>query len=145
MNEGKKRIVMDEFSKGTLKSGSGQAVTDPKQAYAIAMSEARKASDVNVKKNIKDASGDLDTFVQSDVLQRLIKDMGELSFGKRLRPKVVTIEMESGSAEDLADAEPAEESPAGPLEEDQTMDDDEDGLDPRLAALIAKAKGGGKA
>jgi len=33
-------IVMREFYAGTLKSGSGQKVTNPAQAKAIAMSEA---------------------------------------------------------------------------------------------------------
>ena len=34
--------VMSEFGAGTLKSGSGGAVTGHKQALAIAFSEARK-------------------------------------------------------------------------------------------------------
>ena len=36
--------VMREFKEGKLKSSSGQKVTNPKQAIAIAMSEARKAA-----------------------------------------------------------------------------------------------------
>lgn len=35
--------AMHERKKGTLRSGSGQKVTDPKQAIAIGLSEARKA------------------------------------------------------------------------------------------------------
>jgi hypothetical protein len=35
--------VMHEYGEGTLKSGSGQKVTDRKQAVAIGVSEARKA------------------------------------------------------------------------------------------------------
>lgn len=35
--------VMQEFSRGTLHSGSGAKVTNPKQAVAIGYSEARKA------------------------------------------------------------------------------------------------------
>ena len=35
--------VMGEFKKGTLKSGSGQKVTTPKQAVAIGLNEAREA------------------------------------------------------------------------------------------------------
>ena len=35
-------IVMKEFKEGELKSGSGEKVTDPKQAIAIALSEADK-------------------------------------------------------------------------------------------------------
>lgn len=38
--------VMDEFKSGTLKSSSGRKVTNRKQATAIALSEARKASGV---------------------------------------------------------------------------------------------------
>lgn len=36
----KKEVVMKEFQQGTLHSGSGQKVTNPKQAVAIAYSEA---------------------------------------------------------------------------------------------------------
>ena len=35
--------VMKEFAKGTLHSGSGEIVTNPKQAAAIGYSEAKKA------------------------------------------------------------------------------------------------------
>lgn len=35
--------VMPQFGAGTLKSGSGQKVTNPKQAIAIMMSEKQKA------------------------------------------------------------------------------------------------------
>ena len=38
-------VVMKEFKEGELKSGSGKKVTDPKQAIAIALSEAGKAKD----------------------------------------------------------------------------------------------------
>lgn len=37
--------VMREFKHGTLRSSSGQKVTDRKQAIAIALSEARKAGE----------------------------------------------------------------------------------------------------
>ena len=33
-------VVMSEFKKGTLHSGSGEKVTNPKQGIAIALSEA---------------------------------------------------------------------------------------------------------
>lgn len=36
-------VVMKEFKRGTLNSGSGAKVTNPKQAIAIGLSEARKA------------------------------------------------------------------------------------------------------
>ena len=35
--------VMNEFKEGTLKSSSGDTVTDRKQAVAISISEAREA------------------------------------------------------------------------------------------------------
>jgi len=38
-------IVMKEFKDGELKSGSGEKVTDPKQAIAIALSEADKVAE----------------------------------------------------------------------------------------------------
>lgn len=50
---GKKvKTVMDEMKKGTLKSGrSGKKITNPKQAIAIGLSEARKSgSKVPAKK-----------------------------------------------------------------------------------------------
>ncbi len=42
----KVKVVMEEFKKGKLRSGSkkGPQVTNPKQAIAIALSEQRKAS-----------------------------------------------------------------------------------------------------
>lgn len=39
-NKEKIGVVMKEFSRGTLNSGSGQKVTNPKQALAIGYSEA---------------------------------------------------------------------------------------------------------
>lgn len=39
--------VMHEFKEGDLKSGSGQKVTNRKQAVAIAMSESGQARDDN--------------------------------------------------------------------------------------------------
>jgi len=38
----KVKKVMGEFKLGSLKSSSGQKVTNPKQAVAIALSEARR-------------------------------------------------------------------------------------------------------
>lgn len=38
---GKVKKVMHEFKTGTLKSSSGQRVTNPKQAIAIGLSEER--------------------------------------------------------------------------------------------------------
>lgn len=43
---GKKKIakVMGEFKEGELRSSSGQKVIDPKQAKAIALSEAKRSN-----------------------------------------------------------------------------------------------------
>lgn len=46
-------VVMREFDRGTLNSGSGQKVTNPKQAIAIGLSEARKAGAKIPKKRKK--------------------------------------------------------------------------------------------
>lgn len=40
-NKEKVGVVMSEFKKGTLHSGSGEKVTNPKQGIAIALSEAK--------------------------------------------------------------------------------------------------------
>jgi hypothetical protein len=49
----KVKKVMEEFKSGTLKSGSGQKVTNPKQAIAIGLSEAREAGAKIPKKKSK--------------------------------------------------------------------------------------------
>lgn len=41
-------IVMKEFKEGKLKSSSGETVTDPEQAKAIAISEAKKIADKSI-------------------------------------------------------------------------------------------------
>lgn len=38
----KPAVVMAEFARGTLHSGSGKIVTNPKQAIAIAISESKR-------------------------------------------------------------------------------------------------------
>lgn len=40
--ENKVEVVMKEFKRGTLHSGSGKIVTNKKQAIAIAISESKK-------------------------------------------------------------------------------------------------------
>lgn len=49
----KVETVMKEFKRGTLHSGSGPIVTNPKQAIAIGLSEARKAGAKIPKKGKK--------------------------------------------------------------------------------------------
>jgi len=54
--KGEKKIknVMREFKEGQLESSSGQKVTDPKQAIAIALSEARHAGARILRKKTRD-------------------------------------------------------------------------------------------
>lgn len=47
-------MVMHEFKEGTLKSSSGETVTDRKQAVAIGISEAREAYLKVPEQNIED-------------------------------------------------------------------------------------------
>lgn len=57
--EEKAGIVMKEFKEGELKSGSGKKVTDPKQAIAIALSEADKVKDeIPEKQDEPEKAGD---------------------------------------------------------------------------------------
>jgi hypothetical protein len=51
----KKDVVMAEFHRGTLHSGSGEKVTNPKQAVAIAYSEAGEAKKKHFAKHLKKA------------------------------------------------------------------------------------------
>ena len=53
MKKDKIAIVMKEFKKGSLKSSSGQKVTNPKQAIAISLSEARRGETTGEKKMAK--------------------------------------------------------------------------------------------
>ncbi len=46
-------VVMKEYKRGTLHSGSGEVVTNLKQAVAIGLSEARKAGAKIPKKGKK--------------------------------------------------------------------------------------------
>ena len=55
MDKNKIGIVLDEFKKGTLKSSSGKKVTNPKQAIAIAISEAKKYNEFTKPLPIREA------------------------------------------------------------------------------------------
>lgn len=49
-SQDKVKKTMEEMKEGKLKSGSGKKVTNPKQAIAIGLSEARKAGSKAPKK-----------------------------------------------------------------------------------------------
>ena len=55
MNKNKVRTVMREFKSGELKSSSGSKVTNPKQAIAIALSEARKSKSMKKGGEMKES------------------------------------------------------------------------------------------
>lgn len=55
MNKNKVRTVMREFKSGDLKSSSGSKVTNPKQAIAIALSEARKSKSMKKGGEMKES------------------------------------------------------------------------------------------
>jgi hypothetical protein len=48
---GKVEKVMYEYKEGELKSGSGQKITNRKQAVAVALSEARRAGPKSPRRN----------------------------------------------------------------------------------------------
>ncbi len=53
MKKTKVETVMHEFKTGKLKSSSGDKVTNPKQAIAIALSEQRRARKGGLMKDAK--------------------------------------------------------------------------------------------
>ena len=76
--------VMGEFKAGTLHSGSkkGPEVTNPKQAVAIALSEARKAG---AKLPVKKQFGGALTDVERRLLQTDMNDMGPADRARALK------------------------------------------------------------
>jgi hypothetical protein len=76
--------VMGEFKAGTLHSGSkkGAEVTNPKQAVAIALSEARKAG---AKLPVKKQLGGALTDVERRLLQTDMNDMGPAARARALK------------------------------------------------------------
>jgi hypothetical protein len=76
--------VMGEFKAGTLHSGSkkGPEVTNPKQAVAIALSEARKAG---AKLPVKKQFGGALTDVERRLLQTDMNDMGPAARARALK------------------------------------------------------------
>jgi len=54
--QNKVRKVMSEFGSGSLRSSSGQKVTNPKQAMAIALSEQRRVRGMPAGRRYRRAS-----------------------------------------------------------------------------------------
>lgn len=87
-------VVMKEFKEGELKSGSGEKVTDPKQAIAIALSEADKVAEDEIpeKQDEPKKAG------EESALQQ-----GEKKMAEEVKEEVKT--------EEKVEATPAEEKP----------------------------------
>ena len=74
--------VMREWKEGTLKTGSGERVTDQKQAIAIALSEERDEKKKETKKKVAKAEGeDLDS--PGETPEQSTENMSEVEKGKR--------------------------------------------------------------
>ena len=87
-------VVMKEFKEGELKSGSGEKVTDPKQAIAIALSEADKVA----KDEIPEKQDEPKKAGEESALQQ-----GEKKMAEEVKEEVKT--------EEKVEATPAEEKP----------------------------------
>lgn len=87
-------VVMKEFKEGELKSGSGEKVTDPKQAIAIALSEADKVA----KDEIPEKAGKPEKAGEENALQQ-----GEKKMAEEVKEEVKT--------EKKVETTPAEEKP----------------------------------
>jgi len=69
-------VVMKEFKEGELESGSGEKVTDPKQAIAIALSEADKVKDeIPEKQDEPEKAGDKEALTKGE--DKMVEDTKE--------------------------------------------------------------------
>ena len=150
--------VAEEFSRG-MSGDSMKNLPEHVADLGRKPESLRYASDVDVKKNVEDAHMDLDKLVRSGVLSRLIEDLQELDFDKKLKPKMISISVDSGAGgddmsqqlESLDEGEvPAEDvmtegetmqatgmEPAEPaMEGEDYEDEDMEGMDPRLLKMI---------
>jgi len=110
--QGKVGVVMKEFKEGELKSGSGEKVTDPKQAMAIALSEADQVKDeIPEKQDEPEKAGD------EVALNKGEKEMAEEVKETPAEEKVEEVKEEV--TEDACKAEDEEEKPACDEKEDK--------------------------
>ena len=117
-------VVMKEFKEGELKSGSGEKVTDPKQAMAIALSESEKVAE---DKEIPEKAGKPEKAGEVNALQQGEKKMAEEVKEEVKTEKVETTPAEEKPVEDACskDAEIKEEKKS---EEEVVEDKDEKDL-----------------
>ena len=115
-------VVMKEFKEGELKSGSGEKVTDPKQAIAIALSEADKVA----KDEIPEKAGKPEKAGEENALQQGEKKMAEeVKEEVKTEEKVETTPAEEKPVEDACskDAEIKKESEEEVIEDEEEKDD----------------------
>lgn len=101
----------------------------------------RYPSDINIKKNVEGVNSmDIDKFVRSGVLERLLEDLQELDFDKKLKPKTITIQVGGGGEGKEEMCEEEEEGMTSFLDQKDEEEDEEE-MDPRLSNLLAKKRG----
>lgn len=105
--EDKIGVVMKEFKDGELKSSSGEKVTDPKQAKAIALSEAdrmAKDADIPEKAGKPEKAGEEEALTKGEnkMAEEVKKDLAEKKVEEAKEEKVV--EDACGKAKDAKDA-----------------------------------------
>ncbi len=60
----------------------------PERADDMKSPKSMRYSDKDVKKNVEGAGMDLDTFVRSGVLERLLEDLKQIEFDNKVKPKM---------------------------------------------------------
>ena len=128
-------VVMKEFKEGKLKSGSGEKVTDPKQAMAIALSESEKVAE---DKEIPEKAGKPEKAGEENALQQGEKKMAEeVKEEVKTEKKVETTPAEEKPVEDACskDAEIKEEKKS---EEKGVEDKDEKDLNGKEKKAFAE-------
>ncbi|MBO7691111.1 MAG: DUF2213 domain-containing protein, partial [Methanobrevibacter sp.] len=114
-------VVMKEFKEGELKSGSGKKVTDPKQAIAIALSEADKVT----KDAIPEKQDEPKKAGEESALQQ-----GEKKMAEEVKEEVKTEEKVETPAEEKpvedACSKDAEIKKEESKKEEEVVEDDEE-------------------
>jgi hypothetical protein len=102
-------VVMKEFKEGELKSGSGEKVTDPKQAIAIALSEADKIAkdkEIPEKQDEPEKAGDEVALNKGE--EEMAEEVKEAPAEEKVEEtKEEVVEDACGKAEDKKEVKPA--------------------------------------